>query len=261
MVFVTVVSLAALSACSGDKNQQISSIYEMKANPNARNKAAIRRQLASPDRDVRATALNALVTLGVPDGHDLARQGLDDPDGFVRATAAKLLGDRADEQDTDPLVARLAEDRDPIVRKRAAEALEAIAAPAAVAGLARGLRDPIEDVRLAVVRGLRRLDPGYALAELSRLAIEDPSFEVRVQAVGALGETGSPEAWPVLEQALADENEFVRAATAHAQQVHATAASRPPLVAPVVTPSPAPLAPGSPTSEAAPEPSAANAPR
>ena len=248
MAIGVVVGLAGLSACAEDENQKISSIYEMKANPTERNKAAIRRQLASPDRDVRATALNALVTLGVPDGPAVARQGLEDPDGFVRATAAKLLGDLADEQDTDALVLHLVEDRDPIARQRAAEALEAIAGPAAVAGLARGLADPIEAVRLAAVRGLRRLDPGYALADLARLAIEDPSYDVRVQAVRALGETGAPEAWPVLEQALADENEFVRAATAHARQVHARAASRPPLVAPVApvapvaTPSPTPLA-------------------
>jgi len=237
-VIGTVVALAALSACSSDKNEKISTIYEMKARPTDRNKDAIRERLTDPDRDVRATALNALVTLGVPDAADVARQGLEDPDGFVRATAAKLLGDVADRRDVEALTARLVADRDPIVRRRAAEALEAIGGPAAVDGLSRGLADPIEEVRLVVVRGLRRLDPGYALAELSRLAIEDPNYEVRVQAVRALGETGAPEVVAVLDLAIQDENEFVRAATAHARELHAKAAIRAPLARPVASPSP-----------------------
>ncbi len=257
MVIGAVVSIAGLSGCGDDKNQKISSIYEMKANPTERNEAAIRRFLTSPDRDVRATALNALVGLGVADGHAVARKGLDDPDGFVRATAAKLLGDLAQEQDAEALVTRLVEDQDPIVRRRAAEALEAIAGPTAVAGLARGLADPVAEVRLAAVRGLRRLDPESALAELSRVAIEDPSYDVRVQAVSALGETGAPEAGLVLEQALVDENEFVRAATAHAREVHARAARlRPP-------PSPSPSASPTPSlaQSATPPPSGASVPR
>jgi HEAT repeat protein len=238
MVIGLVVTWAGLSACGDDKNQKISSIYEMKANPTERNEAAIRRLVESPDRDVRATALNALVALEVSDGHDLARHGLDDRDGFVRATAAKLLGDLAQGPDADVLVARLVEDQDPIVRRRSAEALDRIGGPAAVAGLARGLADPIDEVRLACARGLRHLDPEAALPELLRIAIEDPSYDVRVQAVSALGETGAPEAVPVFEQTIVDENEFVRAATAHAREVHARAARLRPTPSPTPTPSP-----------------------
>ena len=269
MVVGLVVTLGGLSACGDDKNQKISSIYEMKANPTERNEAAIRRLVESPDRDVRATALNALLALEVSDGHALTRKALDDPDGFVRATAAKLLGDLAEGQDAEALVARLVEDQDPIVRRRSAEALDRIGGAAAVAGLARGLADPIDEVRLACARGVRHLDAEAALPDLLRIAIEDPSYDVRVQAVGALGETGAPEALPVFEQTIADENEFVRAATAHARQVHAKAAllrpapspSPSPSGAPAPSPPPSPRPSARPASPSRPSPSPSSAPR
>jgi outer membrane biosynthesis protein TonB len=105
---------------------------------------------------------------------------------------------------------------------------------------------------------LRRIDARAAIPELSRLAIEDPSYEVRVQAVRALGETGAPEVTTVLDAALVDENEFVRAATANARKLHAAAAARSPLERPVQAPpvSPPPTA----TPVAAPRPAATPTP-
>jgi HEAT repeat protein len=205
-----------IPACTQDRNERISSIYALKADPTPENVGQIRVLLADPDRDVRATALNALVGLRVDDAQELARAGLDDGDGFVRATAAKLLGDLESEPDAEKLVALLRGDSDPIVRLRAAEALRYIGGETAVAGLAQGLSDPLEDVRLAATRGLRELNPGYAKPELARLLLEDPHYEIRVQAARALGTTGDPEMRPLLESALEDPNEFVRAAAANA---------------------------------------------
>jgi HEAT repeat protein len=175
------VLVASLTACVEDSAERITSIYELKAVPSEANLNRIRSLLDDPDRDVRATALNALVTLEVPDSARLARAGLEDADAFVRATAAKLLGDVGDRAQVEPLVSRLLEDPDPIVRQRAAESLGRLGGEAAASGLARGLEDPVGSVRLAAVRGVRALDPGMALPALARLLLEDPDWEVRVQ--------------------------------------------------------------------------------
>lgn len=218
--FLLIGLVLTIPGCKEDRNERISSIYALKADPTAENVTQIREMWADPDRDVRATALNALVVLRVEDAADLARAGLEDQDGFVRATAAKLLGDLDSGADTGRLAAMLRADSDPIVRLRAAEALARIGGETAVSGLAQGLSDPIDDVRLAATRGLRELDPGFAKPELGRLLLEDPHYEIRVQAARALGMTGDPELRPLLEAALEDPNEFVRAAAANALRTH-----------------------------------------
>jgi serine/threonine-protein kinase len=209
-----------ISGCKEDRNERISSIYGLKDDPTVENVQRIRDLWADPDRDVRATALNALVGLRVDDAAELARAGLEDQDGFVRATAAKLLGDLDSSPDAERLVTMLTSDSDPVVRLRAAQALERIGGPEAIAGLAQGLGDPMEDVRLAAVKGLSKLDPGFAKPDLARLLLEDPNYEIRVQAAHALGTTGDPEVRPLLEAALEDSNEFVRAAAANALRIH-----------------------------------------
>jgi HEAT repeat protein len=85
--------------------------------------------------------------------------------------------------------------------------------------LAQGLDDPMQNVRLAAVTGLRKLDPRTAKPALARLLLEDSVWEIRVQAARALGLTGAPEVLPVLEAALYDPNEFVRSAASHALRV------------------------------------------
>jgi len=218
LLLISVVLI--IPGCKEDRNERISSIYALKADPTPENVDQIRVMWADPDRDVRATALNALVGLRVDDAADLSRAGLADQDGFVRATAAKLLGDLDSDSDAERIAAMLRADSDPVVRLRAAEALTRIGGENAVEGLARGLSDPMDDVRLAATRGLRELDPGFAKPELARLLLEDPHYEIRVQAARALGLTGDPEMRPLLESALEDPNEFVRASAAHALRTH-----------------------------------------
>jgi len=214
VILGTVAFLAA--GCAHDPEERRGSIYEWKANPTAENVARIRALLEDVDRDVRATALNVLVTLDVEDSADIALAGLRDGDGFVRATAAKLLGDLGRQEHAEFLVERLSEDREPIVRQRAAEALTKLGGDAALAGLADGTGDPDDDVRLAAVKGLRKLDPGFAKPLLVRLLFEDARWEIRVQAATALGLCRDPEVSSALEAARADPNEFVRSAVANA---------------------------------------------
>ncbi len=217
--FLMLTCLVSLD-CSESDAQRRASIYDLKADPTEDNVESIRRMLDDSDRDIRATALNALAGLETPDAVERIIGALDDADGFVRSTAAKLLGDTGDPAHTEIIVEVLLEDSDPVARQRAAEALARLTGEAAAAGLARGLEDPMEQVRLASVEGLRRLDPGYATAALCVRLLEDPSWEVRVQAAGALGVGGDSAALPALQQAEGDANEFVRSAVANALAVH-----------------------------------------
>lgn len=215
---VTVTLLAA--GCVDNPQEKIDSIYSAKAEPSEENLERIRAYLEDSDRDVRATAINALITLDVPDAAALARRALDDPDGFVRSRGAILLGAVGNETDVPVLVSHLAGDPDAIVRQNAASSLAQLGGEEATLGLIEGLADPMEEVRLTAVRGVRSLESGLATAELSRLLLEDTVWEIRVQAARALGATGDPSVLPVLENALGDANEFVRAAAAHAMEVH-----------------------------------------
>lgn len=212
--------------CGHDQNERRNSIYELQARPTEENLQRIRALLTDPDRDTRATALTALVGSHAADSGALARSGLDDPDAFVRATAAALLGELGDTRHAESLVWHLRSDPAPQVRRRAAEALAQLGGDVALGGLAAGLADPEAPVRLAAVTGLGALEPGQAKAELSRILVEDPEWQIRVQAAHALGGLEDPEVLPVLQSALEDPNEFVRSAAAQALRAH-EAAGRP----------------------------------
>lgn len=216
IVAVFSVVLAVCAGCADDPERQVTSIYGYKADPTPENLEKLRGLVDDPEPRVRVTAVHALVQLQVPEAGELAARHLTDPDGFVRATAAKLVADVGDPAHVPALVARIREDSEPWVRQRAAEALERLGGEGALAGLVIATDDPVDRVRLAAVRGVRKLDPGAALPEMARLLLEDPAWEVRVQAAGALGESGDPSVLPVLEAAQEDPNEFVRGAVAKA---------------------------------------------
>jgi HEAT repeat protein len=206
--------------CEQSPAQRRTSIYELQANPTEKNIQKLRGYLEDSNRDVRATALNVLVGLEVPDAVDLSLEALRDEDGFVRSIATKLLGDTHDPSHADALAERLLQDPDARVRQRAAEALARVGGPRATEALAQALDDPMQEVRLAAVSALRKLGPGPAKQGLARLLREDEVWEVRVQAAHALGLTGDPEVVPLLEAALGDQNEFVRSAAANALRMH-----------------------------------------
>jgi len=212
----TGLAVVAFSGCGTRPDERRRSIYELRSAPTAENVGKIRGLIADPDRDVRATALNALVGLGVPDSAALARAALDDDDGFVRAVAAKLLGDLGGEDHAEALAGVLATDPDPIARQRAAESLARMRGPLAVEALAAALRDPMDRVRRAAIQALGQLAPGYARDDLLRLLREDPQWEIRAEAAQSLGRSGDTALEPDLRAALDDPNEFVRSAALNA---------------------------------------------
>jgi HEAT repeat protein len=219
-------ALLAMTACGLTTDERRTSIYELKSQPTEENIEKIRGWLDDPDRDVRATALNAMVGLAVPDSADLATSALHDPDGFVRATAAKLLGDLGDAGHVDAIGRLLDGDPDPVARQRAAESLTRLGGDAVVPYLIRGLADPMERVRLAAVQGVSKLDPLSARDALIRLLHEDAVWEIRAEAAHALGLTGDPGIRPELERALGDANEYVRTAASNALRLHGEARGR-----------------------------------
>ena len=217
-----ILAVACLVAvhCGPRPEERRISIYDLKSDPTQENVQQIRDLVTDADRDVRATALNALVGLDATDSASLALNGLRDPDGFVRATAAKLLGDLADPAHVAALSECLLRDPDPVARQRAADSLTRLGGSGALDALAQGLADPMERVRLAVVDGLAKIDPGYARLGLARILREDAVWEVRAQAAHALGLSGDPEILPDLRAALEDSNEFVRSAAGNALRIH-----------------------------------------
>lgn len=209
-------ALLSMPACEGSPESRRTEIYEMKAEPSVENIESIRVMLDDRDRDVRATALNALIGLGIDDGRALVARSLDDEDGFVRATAAKLAADLQAVDLVATLAGMLQRDSDPIVRQRAAEALKRLAGDEAALALAQALEDPVDRVRMAVVDGVAALDPTLAIPALIRLLGNDPVWEIRAEAAYALGKSGLPESFTALEDRREDSNEFVRAAISNA---------------------------------------------
>lgn len=205
-----------LTACGSTPDDRRAQIYDLQENPTEKNLQKMRERLADEDRDVRATALFALVSLNVPDAGELALAALADDDGFVRATAAKLLGDLGSPGAVPALGERLVQDPDPVARQRCAEALALIGGEAAEQALAPALEDPLKSVRLAAVKGIIELNPAAAFDALARMVATDEEWEIRVNAAQGLGRSGLPEAEPFLEAALEDGNEFVRAAATNA---------------------------------------------
>lgn len=202
--------------CEDPTSERIAEIYQLKMNPTPENLATLRGLLDEKDRDLRVTALNSLVTLGVDDAAELAVAALDDPDAFVRATAAKLVGDQENPALSGFLARILREDPDALVRKRACQALARIAGDEAGPALIAALRDPDSRVRLEAIKGAKQIAPGQGSARLAELLADDPNWEVRVRAASALGLCSDPAAGQALQGALSDPVEFVRAAAAQA---------------------------------------------
>lgn len=219
--FLALILVAlGLVGCTENTDERIDQVYAAKAEPSAENIEKIRGFLTDPDRDVRATAVNSLISLQVSDAAEIAETALQDPDGFVRSIAAMRLGDVGGASHVSQLVSLLSNDPDKIVRQRAAESLSMLGGEESLAGLMGGLGDPLDNVRLAAAKGVRALDPAAAIPQLSRMLLEDPTWEIRVQAASALGSTGDPDVLAVLESALEDDNEFVRSAASNALRVH-----------------------------------------
>jgi HEAT repeat protein/lysophospholipase L1-like esterase len=167
-----------------------------------------------------------------PGGDALAL--LADPDASTRAAAAWSLS--ADARAVDALVRVLGADPSPLVRYRAAGALEALGPEARPAGAAlfQALSDSREGVRWAAARALWKtgLQPAADLASLTQ-ALANPDPYVRSFAAWSLGEMGpaARDTVPALVEALRlEEGEGGAAARALAKLGPVAAGAVPALV-------------------------------
>jgi HEAT repeat protein/beta-lactamase regulating signal transducer with metallopeptidase domain len=207
--------------------------------------AALTAALKDSDKEVRETAMHALVQLRDPAIFEPLVQALKDPSADVREQAAQGLSQLRDKRAVDPLMASLKDPsasvresvvhalsqlRDPravdaliaalkdesqSVREQAAFALGQLRDPRAVDPLIAALKDANGDVREQAVFALSQLRDKRSAAALAGL-MQDPDADVREKAVFALGQMRDVAAFDGLVAALRDAKPDVRQQAAFA---------------------------------------------
>jgi HEAT repeat protein/beta-lactamase regulating signal transducer with metallopeptidase domain len=221
--------------------------------------AALTAALKDSDKQVRESALHALVRLRDPAVFEPLTQALKDASADVREQAAHGLSQLRDRRAVDPLVAAL-EDQSASVREAVVHALSQLRDPRTVEPLIAALADESQSVReqvafaLGQLRDARAVDPlvaaltdvngdvreqvVFALGQLrdkraaSALAglMKDPDADVREKAVFALGQMRDPSAIDGLVAALRDAKPDVREQAAFALGQIRDARAVPPLM-------------------------------
>ena len=169
---------------------------------------ALTAALKDSDKEVRETAMHALVQLRDPSVFEPLTQALKDSSSDVREQAAFGLGQLRDKRAIEPLVSML-KDVDAEVRQQVVFALGQLRDRAAVPGLVVALKDAAPDVREQAAFALGQIRDGAAVDGLA-VALKDENPGVREQAVFALSQIRDPRAVSPLISALKDTNAEVR---------------------------------------------------
>ena len=177
-----------------------------KADP--RTIAALTAALKDPDREVRETAMHALVQLRDPSIFEPLVQALKDASPDVRERAARGLGDLRDSRAVAPLTAAL-KDENAGVREGAVFSLGQLRAQNSAAAITQALQDQSPSVREQAAFALGQLREAQAVDPLIQ-ALKDTNASVREQAAFALGQLRDRRAVPGLTSALTDSSESVR---------------------------------------------------
>jgi HEAT repeat protein/beta-lactamase regulating signal transducer with metallopeptidase domain len=148
--------------------------------------AALTAALKDTDKEVRETALHALVQLRHPSIYDPLVQALSDASPDVREQAAFGLGQLRDRRAVQPLTGAM-KDANASVREQAAFALGQLRDRSAVPVLTAALKDSSDSVREQAVFALGQLRDPAAFEALVG-ALRDAKGDVREKAVFALGE-------------------------------------------------------------------------
>ncbi len=211
---VVLIGAAMLStaACKSRLDDRISDAFALGRRPTESKKQRIEALAHDDDRDIRATALVVMDSVDHVRAKKIAAEALQDPDGLIRAAAVMVLGREPDTEMIHVLAALAIVDPMWQVRARAIDAIGAADDPKALESIAQAVSDPVRHVRRAALEvGVER--PGLLPTEaVTSLLKGDPDWENRVQAALVLGGSTDPAAYPALEAAVEDSNEFVRAA-------------------------------------------------
>ena len=170
--------------------------------------AALTAALKDSDKEVRETAMQALVQLRDPSIFDPLVQALKDGSADVREQAAFGLGQMRDRRAVQPLLAAL-KDENADVREQVVFALGQIRDPSAVDALAVAVRDANPSVREQAVFALGQIRDRRAVEPLIS-ALKDANAEVREQAAFGLGQIRDPRAVEALIIAVRDADNDVR---------------------------------------------------
>ncbi len=170
--------------------------------------AALTAALKDSDKDVRETAMHALVQLRDPSIFEPLVQALKDSSPDVREQAAHGLSQLRDKRAVEPLIGAL-KDPNAGVRESVVHALSQLRDPRAVDGLIAALKDDNPSVREQAAHALGQLRDARAVEPLVA-ALKDVNGEVREQAVFALGQLRDKRAAGALAGLIKDPNDDVR---------------------------------------------------
>ena len=176
--------------------------------------AALSAALKDPDKDVRETAMHALVQLRAPGIFDPLVEALKDASPDVRQQAAFGLSQIRDKRAVDPLMSATKDASDD-VREQVAFALGQLRDPRATEALISMLKDSHANVREQAAFALSQLRSAAAVEALI-VALKDTSANVREQVAFALGQIRDPRAIDALTGAMKDTNSSVRQQAAFA---------------------------------------------
>ena len=158
---------------------------------------------ALQSRDLNLLAIYEQVLARIPSASPALIQVLETAHPILRARAADVLGIRKDKSAVPALLDAL-KGEFYTVRSRAAIALGKIGDAKAMEPLILTLKDPEDDVRIGACLGLGFFKEPSTFDEITNVLLDDPKIEVRQAAAKALGNTGHPEAVPLLMEALHD---------------------------------------------------------
>ena len=210
----------ASSACGSGTEGRVRRLYDLGRRPTEPNKAKIEGMAQDPEADVRGTALVVLDSVDHARAAHLVDRALGDPEGSVRAAAAKIAG--ADVASRPELVGRLAglagDDPDWQVRRQALAGLAKSEDPAAMAAFGRALSDSVHLVRRTALEAGAARQGLLPLDKVAELVAKDPDWENRVAAAAVLGAQADGDGYAALDVAATDPNEFVRAAAVAARR-------------------------------------------
>ena len=170
--------------------------------------AALTAALKDTDKEVRETAMHALVQMRDPSIFEPLLQALKDGSPDVREQAAFGLGQMRDKRAVQPLIGAI-KDENADVREQVVFALGQLRDPAAVEGLTIAVKDANADVRQQAVFALGQIRDRRSVEPLIS-ALKDPTPDVREQAAFALGQIRDRAAVDALMVAVKDVNKDVR---------------------------------------------------